>query len=114
MSWGRSPQSNTAWTIGANACPVRDLLCPSAATRQAAIALERIKSGPQDAGQLHLTVADNGRGMQSSTRTSRFGLSGMRERVEMEGGTFVLDSTPGRGFRFEAHLPAHGSHHGQE
>jgi two-component system sensor histidine kinase UhpB len=79
--------------------------------RQAAITLERIKSGPQDAGRLHLTVADNGRGMQSSMRTSRFGLSGMRERVEMEGGTFVLDSAPGRGFRFEAHLPAHGSHH---
>jgi two-component system sensor histidine kinase UhpB len=80
--------------------------------RQAAIALERVKSGPGDAGQLQLTVADNGRGMRSSTRTSRFGLSGMRERVEMEGGTFVLDSTPGRGFRFEAHLPAHASHHG--
>jgi two-component system sensor histidine kinase UhpB len=82
--------------------------------RQAAIALERIKTGSEDAGQLHLTVADNGRGMQSSRRSSRFGLSGMRERVEMEGGTFVLDSTPGHGFRFEAHLPAHGSHHGQE
>ena len=82
--------------------------------RQAAIALERIKTGPEDAGQLHLTVADNGRGMQSSARTSRFGLSGMRERVEMAGGTFVLASTPGQGLRFEAHLPAHGSLHGEE
>jgi two-component system, NarL family, sensor histidine kinase UhpB len=80
--------------------------------RQAQIALERIKSGPADAGRLHLTVADDGCGIQSSMRTSRFGLSGMRERVEMEGGTFVLDSTPDHGFRFEAHLPAHGSHHG--
>jgi two-component system, NarL family, sensor histidine kinase UhpB len=79
--------------------------------RQAAIALERIKSGPGDAGLLHLTVSDNGRGMQSNTRTSRFGLSGMRERVEMDGGTFILDSQPGHGFRFEAHLPAHGSQH---
>jgi signal transduction histidine kinase len=80
--------------------------------RQAAIALERTKPGPGEAGELHLTVADNGRGMESSTRTSRFGLSGMRERVEMEGGTFVLDSTPGHGFRFEAHFPANGSQHG--
>jgi two-component system, NarL family, sensor histidine kinase UhpB len=83
-----------------------------AGARRAEIALERIKSGPADAGQLHLTVADDGCGTQSSMRTSRFGLSGMRERVEMEGGTLVLDSTPGHGFRFAAHLPAHGSHHG--
>lgn len=80
--------------------------------RQAEIALERVKSGPADAGELHLTVADDGCGIQSRLRTSRFGLSGMRERVEMQGGTFVLDSAPGHGFRFEAHLPAHASHHG--
>jgi signal transduction histidine kinase len=46
--------------------------------------------------------------MESSTHTSRFGLCGMRERLVMAGGTFMLDSAPGRGLRFEAHLPLDG------
>lgn len=82
--------------------------------KQAAIALKRTRRRPGDAGEVHLTIADNGRGMQSSSGKSRFGLSGMRERVEMDGGTFAFNSTPGQGFRFEAHLPAIGSHHGEE
>jgi two-component system, NarL family, sensor histidine kinase UhpB len=80
--------------------------------RQVAIALQRTQSGAADVSELHLTITDDGRGMQSSTRTSRFGLSGMRERVEMEGGSFVLASAPGQGFRLDAHLPSNGSHHG--
>jgi two-component system sensor histidine kinase UhpB len=79
--------------------------------RQAEIALERVNASPGGADELRLTLADDGRGMQPSTRTSRFGLSGMRERVEMEGGTFVLDSAPGHGLRLEVHLPANGNHH---
>ncbi|MGA2842410.1 MAG: ATP-binding protein [Steroidobacteraceae bacterium] len=54
--------------------------------------------------KLRLTVADDGCGLDSSTRTTRFGLSGMRERVEMAGGTFTLESAPGCGVRFEAQL----------
>jgi two-component system sensor histidine kinase UhpB len=77
-----------------------------AKAQQAAITLERMKSVENDLDELHLTVADDGCGMGSSTPSSRFGLSGMRERVEMAGGTFVLSSAPGCGTRFEAHLPA--------
>jgi signal transduction histidine kinase len=44
--------------------------------------------------------------MDLSSRRSRFGLSGMRERVEMSGGTFELASAPGQGFRFSVRLPA--------
>lgn len=76
--------------------------------QQAKIALERIESTDGDRDELRLVVADDGCGMESVMRTSRFGLSGMRERVEMTGGAFVLESTPGRGLRFEAHLPANG------
>jgi two-component system sensor histidine kinase UhpB len=75
---------------------------------QATITLERIRSIERDQDELSLVVADDGCGMQSNTRTSRFGLSGMRERVEMAGGTFKLESAPGRGMRFEAHLPVKG------
>jgi signal transduction histidine kinase len=76
--------------------------------RQATITLERIESAERDHDELRLTVADDGCGMDAGRRTSRFGLSGMQERVEMAGGSFFLDSAPGRGLRFEARLPANG------
>jgi two-component system, NarL family, sensor histidine kinase UhpB len=76
--------------------------------RQVEINLERMKVGANGSEELHLTVADDGCGMQSHTRSSRFGLNGMRERVEMEGGAFVLTSAPGQGLRLEAHLPVGG------
>jgi signal transduction histidine kinase len=46
--------------------------------------------------------------MDTDALISGFGFSGMRERVEMAGGTFVLASAPGCGLSFEAHLPAQG------
>jgi len=74
--------------------------------RKVEIALQRSRSAQDGTDELRLTVADDGRGMESGIRTSRFGLSGMRERVEMAGGTFVLQSAPGRGLSFEARLSA--------
>jgi signal transduction histidine kinase len=44
--------------------------------------------------------------MDPRARTAGFGLSGMRERVEMAGGAFLLQSVPGRGMSFSATLPA--------
>lgn len=78
-----------------------------AKAKQAEITLERIESAER-LSELRLTVADDGSGMEPGTRTSRFGLSGMRERVEMAGGRFVLESAPGQGLRLVAHLPANG------
>jgi two-component system sensor histidine kinase UhpB len=75
--------------------------------QRAEIALERITSGASGMDELYLTVADDGCGMQPGARNSRFGLNGMRERVEIAGGTFVLTSEPGRGLRFVARMPAH-------
>jgi signal transduction histidine kinase len=76
--------------------------------QRAEITLERIRPPECEKDELRLTVVDNGCGMEPRTRTSRFGLSGMRERVEMAGGRFVLESAPGRGLRFEAHLQVSG------
>ena len=73
---------------------------------QADISLERNPSTPNGTDELWLTVADDGCGMDTHSRRSRFGLSGMRERVEMSGGSFVLVSAPGQGLRFTARLPA--------
>jgi two-component system sensor histidine kinase UhpB len=79
-----------------------------AAARQVDIMLERRESDGTGADQLILTVVDDGRGMEPSARTAGFGLSGMRERVEMAGGRFLLESAPGRGMSFSATLPAQG------
>jgi two-component system, NarL family, sensor histidine kinase UhpB len=57
------------------------------------------------ADELLLSVADDGCGMLETTMGSRFGLSGMRERVEIAGGRFVLQSAPGRGLSFEVLMP---------
>jgi signal transduction histidine kinase len=79
-----------------------------AAARQVDISLERRTSERTGADQLTLTLTDDGRGMDQSARTTGFGLSGMRERAEMAGGTFLVESAPGRGMSFRANLPAKG------
>jgi signal transduction histidine kinase len=79
-----------------------------AGARRAEITLERIRSVERGEDEVRLTMADDGRGMDSSTPTSRFGLIGMRERVQLAGGSFVLESAPGCGLRFVAHLPVNG------
>jgi two-component system sensor histidine kinase UhpB len=79
-----------------------------AQAKQAEITVERIESPERHLSELRLAVADDGCGMEPSSPTSRFGLSGMRERVEMAGGSFVLESAPGRGLSFVARLPVTG------
>jgi len=75
---------------------------------QVDIALERRDPGRAGDDRLILSVVDDGRGMDPRAPTSGFGLSGMRERVEMAGGTFLLESEPGGGMSFTATLPAQG------
>lgn len=43
--------------------------------------------------QLHIAVADDGCGMEATELGSHFGLSGMRERVEMAGGLLSLEAS---------------------
>src|ERR1700728_179400 len=73
--------------------------------RRVQIVLERLSAPADAAGALHVSVADDGCGMDPGARGGRFGLSGMRERVEMAGGRFELSTVRGAGLRFEAHLP---------
>jgi signal transduction histidine kinase len=68
------------------------------------VALRRERTARGD--EIALSVRDDGCGADLQARKPGFGLNGMRERVAMLGGRFDLDSAPGRGFSFEARLPA--------
>jgi PAS domain S-box-containing protein len=54
-------------------------------------------------------ITDNGQGFDSSEVTHRatrhFGLKGMKERAELLGGSWNIDSRPGEGTRVHFHLP---------
>ncbi len=57
-----------------------------------------------------LTLQDNGQSFQvqrvlHSKRNKRLGLLGMRERVEMMGGNFTINSAPGKGTAIQAQIP---------
>jgi len=71
--------------------------------RHVEILLTRSVDGARS--ELCVSVADDGCGTDLRGRTTGHGLNGMRERTELSGGTFSIDSAPGRGLRFEARLP---------
>jgi signal transduction histidine kinase len=59
------------------------------------------------------SIADNGRGFDASARSAHLhsqglGLIGMRERVASLGGTFSIDSSPGRGTTLNIEVPLKG------
>lgn len=53
-----------------------------------------------------LAIADNGRGAPATAAPSGFGLRGMRERIELLGGTVVAANGPTGGFVLRVELPA--------
>lgn len=57
-------------------------------------------------GQVTVTVRDDGQGFDTRVKTaSRYGLVGMRFRVEVEGGVLTVTSAPGQGTLIQASLP---------
>jgi signal transduction histidine kinase len=59
---------------------------------------------------VELVIADDGVGFVAETQThllqsGHFGLAGMRERMELVGGTFEVLSTPGAGTTVRAWMP---------
>lgn len=64
----------------------------------------------QRGARVRLEVSDNGRSFSAARvfqakRNQHLGLLGMRERVEMVGGQFTVESTPGRGTTIRAEVP---------
>jgi PAS domain S-box-containing protein len=58
-----------------------------------------------DGATLRLHLEDDGIGFDPNSRTSGLGLLGMRERAAWLGGTFHLDTAPGRGTRLGVVIP---------
>jgi len=60
-------------------------------------------------GQILVTISDNGAGFdpKSLNTDGHVGLEGMRERVQILGGTFQLQTAPGQGTVIRVSLPVH-------
>lgn len=63
-----------------------------------------------DDDSIVITITDDGRGFDTNrVEPGSHGVSGMRHRAQMFGGSFRLTSTPGRGTQVRARIPLHGS-----
>lgn len=65
-----------------------------------------------DNEKLYVQVEDSGKGFDPDLvvlQNNTYGLTGMRERVALVGGRWVLESTPGSGTSIVAELPLDGS-----
>jgi ligand-binding sensor domain-containing protein/signal transduction histidine kinase len=62
-----------------------------------------------DAGHISMHIADDGAGFDPDAILAvpgvHFGIIGMRERIEDLGGSFLLQSAPGKGTRLSAEIP---------
>ena len=67
------------------------------------ISMNKIESGGKES--ITLTIEDDGVGMDENKTMSGLGLPGMKERVEMNGGTFKLTSDTNDGLRIEIIVP---------
>jgi signal transduction histidine kinase len=56
-------------------------------------------------GVVSLTVSDDGRGFDAAAANGGFGLTGMRERVELAGGELTIETVPGSGTTVSATIP---------
>ena len=62
----------------------------------------------QSKSDLIIQVADNGKGFDPDLiPEGHYGLGGMKERIEYLDGTFLIESAPGTGARFEIRLPVY-------
>nr|MCU0869251.1 PAS domain S-box protein [Burkholderiales bacterium] len=76
-----------------------------AAATRVEVEVARLRGDGTD--RLLIAVRDNGRGLaeRSSVEAARFGLLGMRERVEALGGDFSVAPNPGAGLAVTASIP---------
>ena len=56
-------------------------------------------------GKLTVSLEDDGQGFDPARATSGMGLQGIRDRFLLLGGTFEIESAPGRGTRLSGSVP---------
>lgn len=76
-----------------------------ARARTVTIVIERTPGSSSVPAEIVLSLADDGVGAPAGESHRGLGLIGMRERVEALGGSLVIDSAAGRGFRIRASIP---------
>jgi two-component system, NarL family, sensor histidine kinase DegS len=59
----------------------------------------------KDLDYIRLVICDNGRGINPEVLDQGLGLIGIRERVDLLNGNFVLDTTPGEGTQLKVEIP---------
>jgi signal transduction histidine kinase len=69
------------------------------------IRVERSANAVMSEDEILFVLADDGRGANPANHPSGLGLVGMRERVEMLGGSFTVVTQPSQGFRIVARFP---------
>jgi two-component system, chemotaxis family, CheB/CheR fusion protein len=60
------------------------------------------------AGAIHLAVSDRGAGFDPGQSVKGLGLTSIKERVRLAGGSLSVQSRPGEGVRVEARIPLEG------
>jgi signal transduction histidine kinase len=55
--------------------------------------------------RIELSIKDNGMGFNRENIKQGLGLTSMRERAELSGGTFEIESVPGEGTTIKAQWP---------
>jgi signal transduction histidine kinase len=60
---------------------------------------------PPDVSRLHITVQDNGICFNPQENTTGFGLRGIQERAQAEGGQMQLTTAPDQGCTVQVWLP---------
>jgi signal transduction histidine kinase len=84
---------------------VQEALTNACKYAQATAVTVSIQKAIAPAPGLQIRVEDNGVGFQPGDNTTGFGLRGIQERAEAEGGTFQVISAPGAGCTVEVWLP---------
>jgi two-component system sensor histidine kinase UhpB len=72
---------------------------------RAATARISLKAIPSPVNRIYLSVIDDGLGCTAGQIKKGFGLLGMKERTQSLGGTFKIETQPGRGFAIKLELP---------
>jgi PAS domain S-box-containing protein len=73
--------------------------------RHSKASVVKINFNFKDNDRLNLSIEDNGSGFELETGKKKFGIIGMRERIELINGTFNVESSPGNGTKIFVRIP---------